>query len=57
MECRILVPQLRIEPASPAVEMWTLNHWTAKEVPRKVSFIYLIQTGEMTTPVDYVVYI
>ena len=57
MACRILAPQLRMEPAPPAVEVWTLNHWTTKGVPRKVSFLYLIQTGEMTPPVDCVVYI
>ena len=31
--CRILVPQLGIEPMLPAVEVWSLNHWTAREVP------------------------
>ena len=30
----ILVPQPGIEPLSPAVEAQSLNHWTAKEVPR-----------------------
>ena len=29
----ILLPQLEIEPASPAVETWSLNHWTAREFP------------------------
>ena len=24
----------RIEPVRPAVEAWSLNHWTAREVPR-----------------------
>ena len=31
--CRILVPLLRIKPVSPALETWSLNHWTAWEVP------------------------
>ena len=31
--CRILIPQLGIEPAPPAVEAQSLNHWTASEVP------------------------
>ena len=31
--CRILVPQAEIEPACPALEAQSLNHWTAKEVP------------------------
>ena len=29
---RVLVPRARIEPVLPAVELWGLNHWTAKEV-------------------------
>ena len=33
----ILVPQSGIEPASPIEEAWSLNHWTAREVP-KLSF-------------------
>ena len=35
MACRILVPQPGIEPVPPAVEVWSLNHWTTKEVPLK----------------------
>ena len=31
--CRILVPQPGIEPMAPAVEAWSLNLWTAREVP------------------------
>ena len=31
--CRILVPLTGMEPVSPAVEVWHLNHWTAREVP------------------------
>ena len=27
-----LSSQIRIEPAPPAVETWSLNHWTTKEV-------------------------
>ena len=30
----ILVPQPGIEPVPPAVEAQSLNHWTAREVPR-----------------------
>ena len=29
---RILVPQPGIKPLALAVEVWILNHWTAKEV-------------------------
>ena len=27
-----------IEPMSPAVEVWSLNHWTAREVPKRCIF-------------------
>ena len=32
--CGILVPRPGIEPAPPALEAWSLKHWTAREVPR-----------------------
>ena len=32
--CRMLVPWPGIEPVSPAVEVHSLNHWTARKVPR-----------------------
>ena len=32
--CRILVPQPGIEPEPPLVQVWGLNHWTAREVPK-----------------------
>ena len=31
--CEILVPQPGIKPMPPAVEAWSLNHWTTREVP------------------------
>ena len=31
--CGILASQPRIEPTPPAVEVRSLNHWTAREVP------------------------
>ena len=31
--CGILVPQSRIKPAPPALEAWSVNHWTATEGP------------------------
>ena len=31
--CGILVPWPGIESVPPAVEAWSLNHWTAREVP------------------------
>ena len=34
MACGILVPQPGFEPAPPALEAQSLNHWTAREVPR-----------------------
>ena len=34
----ILVPRLGIKPVPPAVEAWSLNQWTVREVP---SFFFL----------------
>ena len=36
----ILVPKPQIEPTPPAVEAWSLNHWTTKEVLKGRTFIY-----------------
>ena len=36
--CGILVPQPGIEPVPPAVEVHSLNHWTAREVPKTEPF-------------------
>ena len=36
--CRTLVPQSGIEPTPPAVEVQSLNHWLAREVPSPKSF-------------------
>ena len=35
--CEILVPQPGTEPGPPALEAWSLNHWTTKEIPRVLS--------------------
>ena len=35
--CGILVPQPGIEPVPPALEVQSLNHWTAREVPHEKS--------------------
>ena len=32
--CGTLVPQPGIEPVPPALQAWSLNHWTAREVPQ-----------------------
>ena len=37
--CGILVPRPGIKPTLPALEAGSLNHWTAGEVPQKVSFL------------------
>ena len=39
--CGILVPRPGIEPAPPALEAQSLNHWTAREVPRWLFFFFL----------------
>ena len=35
--CGIIVPLSGIEPTSPSVEEWSLNHWTTREVPKMFS--------------------
>ena len=40
--CRILVPQPGMGPTSPAVEVWSLNHWTTREVPRSFLIFTLL---------------
>ena len=39
--CGILVPQPEVKPATPAVEAWSLNHWTTREVPCFDIYIYI----------------
>ena len=39
MACRILVPRPGIEPVPPAVEVQSLNHWTAREVLAKPNLL------------------
>lgn len=39
MSLRILVPQPGMEPMSPVVEAWILNHWTSWEVPLPLIFV------------------
>ena len=38
--CGVLVPRPGIEPRHPAVETQSLNHWTAREVPRENFFMF-----------------
>ena len=33
MACGVLVPQPGIKPTPPAVEVWSPNHWTTRQVP------------------------
>ena len=38
----ILVPQAGIEPTSPAVEVWSPNHWSDREVPLVSGHFFMI---------------
>ena len=38
MACGILVPWPGIEPESPAVETWCLNHWATHGSPKRAHF-------------------
>ena len=48
---QILVPQPRVEPLPPAVEAWSPNHWTAREVPSVPLYIIILITrgGDFVT--------
>ena len=47
---RILVPRTRDQP--PAVETWSLNHWTTREVPRLIFLMCLITQSTLCNPMD-----
>ena len=50
--CGILVPQPGNEPAPPALEAWSLNHWTAGQVPLLVFLnMYLLSESFPGQPV------
>ena len=36
--CGILVPWPGIKPMPPALEVWSLNHWTARDFPKMIHF-------------------
>ena len=48
MAYRILVPRPGIEPAPPAVEARSLNHWTAREVPNLNYFLTALLISSLT---------
>ena len=37
MACGIFTPQQGMDPVTPALEAWSLNHWTIREVPEQDS--------------------
>ena len=55
--CGILVPRSGIGPRTPALGVWSLNHWTTREVPpftvlkvieipqRSLAFLWVISTN------------
>ena len=45
MDCGILAPQPGIELVPPALAARSLNHWTAREVPR-MPFILDVNNGK-----------
>ena len=47
---RILVPGPGIKPWLPAVEPWSPNHWTAREVPRSYSYAQADHTSLFAKP-------
>ena len=53
----ILSPLPGTQPVSPALEMWTLNHWTAREVPQVYNpfwaFVYSLRQGSSFPTTTY----
>ena len=45
--CGVLVPQPEMEPAPPAVDVWSLNQW----VTRKIPGIKLLMTKEKVSTI------
>ena len=39
--CRVLAPQLGIEPVPPKVEAWSLKHWIAREVSAIIFTVFI----------------
>ena len=50
---QILVPRPGSEPSIPEVEAWTLNHWTAREVPYTFFFLSLPSHDVFSQDVEY----
>ena len=42
MACGILVPQPGMEPVPPALEAWSLIHWTSREVLREILGLHIL---------------
>ena len=45
MALESLVPQPGIQHASPALEAWSLHHWTAREIPSTIFEKHSFLTG------------
>ena len=41
-----------MEPMPPAVETWSVNHWTAREVPHSLIMMTLIHTKDMGVEIE-----
>lgn len=50
--CEILVPQSGIKPVHPAVKVWSLKHWTAREVLHLVSIFSSFLNNIFKRPKD-----
>ena len=55
--CEIFIPRPRIEPMCPAEEVWSPNHWTAREFPGKLfnfikSHLSLFKNNHLSTLVS-----
>ena len=50
--CGILLPRQGMEPTSPALEAWSLNHWTTREVSCVCVCMYAWSFASLLCPWD-----
>ena len=51
--CGILVPRPGIEPVPPPLGVWSLNHWTTREVPKLCAFLTNFFLKRLTLPMEF----
>ena len=55
--CRVLVPRPGIEPVPPALGVWSLNHWIAREFPPFPHFMLIPESHSWYLPSSLIFHI